>query len=232
MPLIAYAVINGLETGADSSAMVAKLLCAGADPKTIPVDMWLDGHQGLGSLSLSDRPAWCTLELHRLLATAFTVTHIYLLRRANEAEVSNELTLQMVKGTKMSKLLKIGHTVIGQQTACLRVLDRVFAHVALKRSEPLLLAFAGPAGHGKTELAENLGTMISAETVSINCAEIRTSWGLFGSESGYIGSQDGTILNNFLVKNNGRHSVIFLDEFDKTDSRVVEALLTLCEKGR
>jgi hypothetical protein len=73
--------------------------------------------------------------------------------------------------------------------------------------------------------------MISSETTSVNCAEVRSSWGLFGSEAGYNGHQEGTSLNNFLVANGAEYYVVFLDEFDKTDSRVVETLLTICETG-
>lgn len=132
----------------------------------------------------------------------------------------------------MGELLKISHAIVGQQAACTRVLDRIYAQIGLDKTRHLLLAFAGLAGHGKTELAEKLEKAISASSISINCAEIRTSWGLFGSEAGYISSKDGTILNNFLARNDGRPSVVFLDEFDKTDSRVVEASLTYTEKGR
>jgi ATP-dependent Clp protease ATP-binding subunit ClpA len=77
----------------------------------------------------------------------------------------------------------------------------------------------------------NWQQMIDSNTTSINCAELRSSWGLFGSEAGYNGHQEGTSLNNFLVANDGEYSVVFLDEFDKTDPRVVEALLTICETG-
>ena len=134
----------------------------------------------------------------------------------------------------MRGILKIGHSIIGQHTACERVLDLVFTHNSMKKpkSEPLLIAFAGPAGHGKTELAEQLGEVISSTTTSVNCAELQSSWGLFGSEARYNGHQYGTSLNNFLVANDGEYSVVFLDEFAKTHSSVVEALLTICETGK
>jgi ATP-dependent Clp protease ATP-binding subunit ClpA len=130
----------------------------------------------------------------------------------------------------MRCILKIGHSIIGQHTACERVFDLIFTYKSVKKpkSEPLLIAFAGPAGHGKTKLAEQLGDMTSSSTTSVNCAELRSSWGLSGSEAEYNGHQDGTSLNNFLVVNDGEYSMVFLDEFDKTHSSVVEALLTIC----
>ncbi|KAF2831758.1 hypothetical protein CC86DRAFT_143054 [Ophiobolus disseminans] len=74
--------------------------------------------------------------------------------------------------------------------------------------------------------------MIDFESMSINCAEIRTSWGLFGAEAGHAGQPKGTTLNNFLARNKGELSVVFLDKFDKTKPEVVTALLRVCEKGR
>lgn len=74
--------------------------------------------------------------------------------------------------------------------------------------------------------------MVGVKLLSISCAEIRTSMGLLGSATGFINHGNGTTLNSFLVENDGKHAVVFLDEFDKTDSRVVEALLTICEKGK
>jgi hypothetical protein len=160
-----------------------------------------------------------------------TVTHQYLLRRASDVPATNARTKQIAKGNKMSGLLNIRHSIVGQQAACNRAFDLIFAHVALKRPEPLLLAFSGPAGHGKTELAERLEDMFSAESTTVNCAGVRTVFGLFGAEAGHGGHDTGTTLNNFLVENDSRRSLVFLDEFDKTEQAVIDALLRICEKG-
>jgi ATP-dependent Clp protease ATP-binding subunit ClpA len=141
----------------------------------------------------------------------------------------NQRTQQITNGNDTYGILSIRHTVIGQQVACDRVFDLVFAHVAMHRDETLLITFAGPAVHGKTELAEQVGAMISKESTSVICAELRTSWGL---EPGHGGYHDGTKLNHFLADNAGQYSVVFLDEFDKTESKVVEALLTICQTGK
>jgi hypothetical protein len=46
-----------------------------------------------------------------------------------------------------------------------------------------------------------------SDTITVPCAETCTLWVLFGSEIGYKGCEDGTALNNFLVKNKGRRSL-------------------------
>jgi hypothetical protein len=145
---------------------------------------------------------------------ALTVTHRYLLYQAYSTVVSNAHTKQIAKMNDMSKLLNIRSKIVGQWEACDRVFDLVFAYVAMQKSEPLLLAFAGPAGHGKTELAEQLGIMIGVKSLSISCAEIRTSWGLSGSETGFANHGNGTKLNNFLVEIGEKHAFVLLGEFD------------------
>lgn len=230
LPLIAFAVLHASENSVDLSEIFSKLLSVGVDPRTIPEELWIDDNPYALARTRKDSPAWWTPDIRKRLASALTITQVYQLRKADENVVPSERTLQIAEVNKMDNLLKIGHGIVGQQEACVRVFDRIYAHIALKRFEPLVLAFAGPAGHGKTELTELLGKAISATTITVSCAEVRTLWGLFGSEVGYRGCSDGTALNNFLVKNNGKHSIVFLDEFDKTHHDVVEALLTYCEK--
>jgi ATP-dependent Clp protease ATP-binding subunit ClpA len=130
----------------------------------------------------------------------------------------------------MSGLLNIRHSIVGQQAACNRAFDLLFAHIALKRPEPLLLAFPGPVGTGKTELAERLEAMFSAETNTVNCAGVRSVWCLFGAEAGHGGHETGTTLNNFRVETDGARLLVFLDEFDKTEQVFVDALLEFARK--
>ncbi|KAF2806916.1 uncharacterized protein BDZ99DRAFT_465668 [Mytilinidion resinicola] len=61
---------------------------------------------------------------------------------------------------------------------------------------------------------------------------MRGDWDLFGTRNGYIGSEGGSSLNNFLASNSGQRSVVFLDEFDKTAQEVRTSLLTVCESGK
>ncbi|KAK3708412.1 hypothetical protein LTR37_011508 [Vermiconidia calcicola] len=87
-------------------------------------------------------------------------------------------------------------------------MESVYAHIAMKTNKPLLLAFAGLSGHGKTELAKQMGSV-----------------------AGYVAQEDGSPLNNFLEAQNGQRCVVFLDEFDKTENKVRESLLKVMDTG-
>jgi len=43
------------------------------------------------------------------------------------------------------------------------IYDTIFAQIALQESELVATAFAGPEGHGKTELAEKVGETMPAK---------------------------------------------------------------------
>jgi ATP-dependent Clp protease ATP-binding subunit ClpA len=55
---------------------------------------------------------------------------------------------------------------------------------------------------------------------------------LLGASNGYTRSDEGSQLNNFLGDHSGKRAVIFLDEFDKTEREVRNALLVVMEKGK
>ena len=69
------------------------------------------------------------------------------------------------------------------------------------------------------------------DTVSIDCASCGDVWALFGSTAGWNRNEDGSKLNNFLTDHSGKRSVVFLDEFDKTDQKVRDALLLIMQNG-
>ena len=96
---------------------------------------------------------------------------------------------------------------------------------------PLVLTFAGLSGHGKTELAKQMGGMLGLPMTVIGCAQMRSDIGLFGSRQGYVGNAKGSQLNNHLADFDGQKSVVFLDEFDKTDQEVRNSLLLLLDSG-
>lgn len=95
----------------------------------------------------------------------------------------------------------------------------------------MVMAFAGPSGHGKTELASAIGAILSIKTTVIDCTRVTTVWGLFSTTSGWQNQEQGSQLNNFLADHNGLRSIIFLDEFDITDKEVQNALLLVVDKG-
>jgi ATP-dependent Clp protease ATP-binding subunit ClpA len=70
------------------------------------------------------------------------------------------------------------------------------------------------------------------EIVVIDMATCHNVFDLFGSNAGYQRSEDGSKLNNFLAKNSGKRSVVFFDEFDKTNQGIRNALLLLTQSGK
>jgi ATP-dependent Clp protease ATP-binding subunit ClpA len=85
------------------------------------------------------------------------------------------------------------------------------------------MLFAGPPGHGKTELACQLGKLVvnsEESSIKIQCETLETKWELQGSALGYQGNAQGSPLNNFISSHNGKPGVVILDEFEKTQLEV------------
>jgi MoxR-like ATPase len=97
--------------------------------------------------------------------------------------------------------------------------------------QPLVLLFAGPSGHGKTELARNLGRLLSLELHSVDCTNLSHETDLFGPWFPFVGSSNGSAVNNYLASNNGQRCIIFMNEFEKTTEEVQRALLVPFQNG-
>jgi ATP-dependent Clp protease ATP-binding subunit ClpA len=112
--------------------------------------------------------------------------------------------LQIAEVNKMTELSKLPCFLVGQRPAAGLVMKGVYSHVSLGNRTPLVIAFAGPSGHGKTELATAMGKLLSVKAVSIDMAGCHDLWGLFGSTSGYHRSDEGSKFNNFIAANSGK----------------------------
>lgn len=97
----------------------------------------------------------------------------------------------------MTRLLKLPLLVIGQESTTRMVMDNVQAHITLNTSKPLVLALAGLSGHGKTELAKQMGTMLSVPMIELDCTHVGNDMALFGRTYGYAGNGEGSPLNSF-----------------------------------
>ncbi|KAF2831746.1 P-loop containing nucleoside triphosphate hydrolase protein, partial [Ophiobolus disseminans] len=240
LPLIAYAIIHGHIDAVDTSEVVKLLLAAGYDPTTIPMDMW---SKFLETPSDTPNPsikvtedakrssAWCTPKIRTVLAPSIHLTHRYLLHLAYGLAPLRPRMLQIAKAHKMTKFSKLPYLLIGQRPASDIVLKNVYSHISLGNQSPLVMAFTGASGHGKTELARAMGDLLSVKKVVIDMAACQDVCSLFGSTAGHSRSLDGSKLNNFLAANSGKRSVVFLDEFDKTDQSIRNALLLVTQSG-
>ncbi|KAF2874884.1 P-loop containing nucleoside triphosphate hydrolase protein [Massariosphaeria phaeospora] len=236
-PLLAFVITEGYREAMDTTRVAKLLLACGADPNSIPKDMWIKyletprEEAEFSGNSVDAASAWCTQEERSKLALSLHLTHRYLLHLANRLPKTNARSIQIAEAYNMSDLLKLPYFLIGQRPAADFVMRSIFSHVALRRDYPFVMAFAGASGLGKTEMARALGDLLSVKTTVIDCAATRDSWALFGPTAGWNRNQDGSILNNFLADNTEERSVVFLDEFDKTREEVRDALLLITENG-
>jgi ATP-dependent Clp protease ATP-binding subunit ClpA len=83
--------------------------------------------------------------------------------------------LQIAEANKITELSKLPYFLIGQRPAADLVMKRVYAHVSLGNRTPLVIAFAGPSGHGKTELATAIGYLLLVKTTIIDMARCRNT---------------------------------------------------------
>jgi len=139
--------------------------------------------------------------------------------------------MQLAQAHDYVALLKVPYLFVGQTFACKFVVDHVTSHIGMNIHSPLVLTFAGLSGHGMTEWAKQMGALLQVPITVVDCAQMRSDVGLFGSRSGYLGNERRSQLNNHLAGYDGERSVVFLDELDKTDQDVRNSLLLLLDSG-
>ena len=94
-----------------------------------------------------------------------------------------------------------------------------------------LIPILGPSGHGKTEMARNMGNLLGLAIIQVDCTEMEIEKDLFGAKPHWQGASTESPLNQFLVEHAGARSVVFLDEFEKTTHEVRQALLLVLDSG-
>jgi hypothetical protein len=236
IPPLAFAIIHGRSAAVNTTEVVKQLLAYGADPNIIPSDMWaefLKDPKAHGSWFGHRSSSWCNEEVRAVLAPAFHLTHRYSLSRADRISKNRKRKLQIATKNDMANLFKIPYFMIGQLPSANLIMNRVYSHIGNQnyKKKPLVLAFVGASGHGKTEMAKQLGDLLSAKHTVIDCAQINDRMDFLGASNGYHRSDQGSPLNNFLGDNSGKRAVVFLDEFDKTEKKVRNSLLVVMQDG-
>ncbi len=129
--------------------------------------------------------------------------------------------------------------IIGQDEAVMAVSRAVkIARVGLRKPKRPIgsFLFLGPSGVGKTELAKALAEfMFGSERsmIVLDMSEYQDEASvnrMIGSPPGYIGSEEGGQLTNFVREN--PYTVVLLDEIEKAHPRVLDVLLQVMEEGR
>lgn len=169
------------------------------------------------------------------LTEALDVTYRYYLDKSTKAPKATPREKQVAELKDVTPLLGIPYLIIGQTTAAATLRNSLLVYMARKKGprnrKPLVLVFAGPSGHGKTELANKMSSLLSLETLVMDCLQFSTDTGLFGPRPGYHSAHKGSQLNNLLAKHDGKKCIVFLDEFEKTNAEIHNTLLKPFDEG-
>lgn len=240
LPLLAFAIMHSETIQEDTTLIVATLLSLGASPQVIPAAFYTPYCRDLpengpddGSLEdiNDENKKWCTNAARAKLARTANLTQRYYLERAAKTKKPSIRHRQIALRRNAEALLGIPYFLIGQTTAANCLLQKLLSHIMVPSKRPLVLVFAGPSGHGKTELARRLGHLLSLELEVVDCTIFNRELELFGPRHPYVGADRGSPLNNFLAKNAGERCIVFLDEFEKTTSDIHQALLLPFDNG-
>ncbi|KIW22853.1 uncharacterized protein PV07_11106 [Cladophialophora immunda] len=246
-PLLAFTIVNSEGIQSDTTPITSTLLSLGASPSVIPSafytpyleDLSEDGGEGLdkqgnGETSVARDPdvtQWCTGAARTRLVKSLTLSQRYFLEKASKTRRPSQRQIQLAQRRNAEPLLGLPYLLIGQTLASNLLLQKLLSHLISPSKRPLVLVFAGPSGHGKTELARKLGHLLSLELEVVDCTIYNREIELFGPREPYVGSEKGSPLNNFLARNAGKRCIVFLDEFEKTSSDIHNTLLLPFQNG-
>jgi ATP-dependent Clp protease ATP-binding subunit ClpA len=160
-----------------------------------------------------------------------TLSHRYYLEKAATLRKPTPREIDLAQRRNAEGLLGIPYFLIGQSLASHLLLRKLLSHILSPSKRPLVMVFAGPSGHGKTELARRLGHLLSLELEVVDCTAVSREIELFGPREPYSGAEKGSPLNNFLAKHSGQRCIVFLDEFEKTTTDIHKTLLLPFDNG-
>ncbi|KAJ1323915.1 ATP-dependent Clp protease ATP-binding subunit ClpC [Microdochium nivale] len=238
-PLLAFAIAHGAISDSDTTEMVATLLSLGASPGVVPPDLYsafyedLDEHENSKQVGESQlEAAWCSATSRKHLIRSLNIVQRYYLHRASKLSRPSGAFRQVAGQCRTPQILGMQHFLIGQSVATKMVLGYLTAYLTGDApTKPLVLTFAGPSGHGKTELARQLGNMMDLPLEVVDCTAYQDIRELYGAPHPFGGYEEGSALNNFLAANSGQGSIVFLDEFEKTHGDIRKSFLITFEKG-
>ncbi|KAI1300952.1 P-loop containing nucleoside triphosphate hydrolase protein [Xylaria venustula] len=241
-PLLAYAILHRRDarTVQQATCTVETLLMLGASPFVVPRAFYTPFSRKLPESgptaaeltdSVREGQSWCAPFLGRGLVLALNITQRYRLWQASKIGTPSCRQKFVASRSKAESVFGLQYMIVGQSLAVEAIKSRLIAQLVLESPKSLVFIFAGPSGHGKTEVARGLGKLISTDMITIDCTTFRRENELFGPRPPYTGSQKGSPLNNFLASHSGRRGLVFMDEFEKTNQDIHNTLLIPFDQG-
>lgn len=133
---------------------------------------------------------------------------------------------------------RLNSEVFGQLEVVDEITDQLFCAKAglIEDNKPLAsFFFVGPTSVGKTHTAKKIAKNFFGNEkamIQINMSELYDKTGiskLIGSNSGYVGYEEGGMLTNFVKEN--PNCVVLFDEVEKADPQILNILLHLLDEG-
>lgn len=241
IPLLAYIIVNAEETQANTTTALTTLLSLGSTADAFPkafyypynVDLPASGPIDAKLTELNDEnKRWCLSgKMRSRLAQALNLTQRYFLDKSTRISKPTVCEQQVAKLSESEGLFGIPYFLIGRTPASALLKDALLCNIMEETTDPLVVVFAGPSGHGKTELARRLGHLLSLDMEVIDCTSMVLAYELWGCVWPLEGWKTGSPLNNFLARNSGKRSIVFLDEFEKCSKAIHNTLLVPFDEG-
>lgn len=158
---------------------------------------------------------------------------------ANEDDSGKQASPLMKYSDVHTLAERMRRKVIHQDEAIAQIVDAVKIDAAglNEKTRPVAsFLFTGPSGVGKTEVARVLAEELfesPAKMLRLDMSEYsaeHTVSKLFGSAPGYVNSDEGGQLTNFVMEN--PQSIILLDEAEKAHPKVWNSFLQVLDAGR
>ena len=236
MPLLTYTILSAEYEMVDMTDTLVALLAMGADPGDVPEALWENyleapGRQVRKAVVSQFDHFWCTKEVLDALCRNLTLMQRYVLNKASTVGKPSPRMLQVARAFDFLPLFETPYHLIGQHRSTQHILRCIVSHYLYDAEKPLVLLLTGMSGHGKTEFAKRMGSLLSLAFHRVDMTEMRHETDIFGPKMPYQGHEKGTVMNNFLAQHTGQRCVVFLDEFEKTTQDVRQSMLLLLESG-
>jgi hypothetical protein len=152
IPLLAFSIMMAGTLGTHTTTVTKTLLSLGADVSTIPkvfFTPYLDDPPAKAPFNhryhdfQEPTKQWCAGYMRPVLARAVNLTQRYFLEKTLVEKRPSERQTQVAATHNALSLLGIGYFMVGQSPAANLVTQKLLSQMALPRSKPLVMVFAG-----------------------------------------------------------------------------------------